>query len=370
MKGLSCCRFRWPRSFEKPYVYGDQIFIRQERETIIASGSDITELVSQRFAAGERWERSPALGVELADLDQDEILRFARRAEEGRRFKFTDPGNPLKLLEDLSLASDGMILNSAVVLFAKDPGRRYPQTRVRVARFRGPGLTEMADNRVLEGHLFTLHKQIDRFLDSHIPIRSSLDRGAVRGDAPAYPSGAVREGLLNALAHRDYASWSGGMTVAIYPDRLEIWNSGTLPDGIDVEHLKGLGRSRPQNPDIAHALFLAGLIERWGIGTRRVVSECLAAGLPEPEWKQEAGGISLTLRIRKSVEVELNPRQVALLGRLAPDEAIRSSEYATVAAVSPRQARNDLSKLTEAGYLRQEGKGPATVYVRTEQPYS
>ena len=53
-----------------------------------------------------------------------------------------------------------------------------------------------------------------------------------------YPFASLREGLVNALVHRDYASFSGSVAVSIYPDRIEFWNAGGLPKGISVRDLQ------------------------------------------------------------------------------------------------------------------------------------
>jgi ATP-dependent DNA helicase RecG len=132
----------------------------------------------------------------------------------------------------------------------------------------------------------------------------------VRRDTPTYPWGALREGVMNALTHRDYAAFDGQLSIQIKSAQIEIWNPGRLPEGMTVQDLPRGHVSRPPNPNIAHVFFLRGLIERVGIGTQRIVQECQAAGLPDPVWELRAGGVSLTLRLPASI---LSERQVAFL---------------------------------------------------------
>ena len=103
------------------------------------------------------------------------------------------------------------------------------------------------------------------FLNSHVPShrRSARDR-LYRLDRPAYPWPAVREAIVNALVHRDYSAFDGGMSLAIYDRRIEFWNSGHLPDEMTVDDLRIAHPSRPTNPDIAQVCFLYGLMERLG----------------------------------------------------------------------------------------------------------
>jgi ATP-dependent DNA helicase RecG len=260
-----------------------------------------------------------------------------------------------------------------VVLFGKHPARRFPQVRIRAARFKGADtVTDFSDNRIFEGNAFELIESAEQFLRAHIAIASELPiQGVRRADTPAYPWRALREAVLNAIVHRDYASFDGGLSLAIYDDRIEIWNSGSLPSGITVESLKGPHPSRPHNPDIANVMFLRGYIERWGLGTRMILSRCLDSGLPEPEWLTDSGGVTLIIRLTpKSKGTELNSRKVGLLRKLKTGERILPSDYFALVSseAKERRARQDLLEMSKAGYLRREGKGPATAYIRTTKP--
>ncbi len=362
-----------PQGIESPYVYGNSIFVREGSRSVPANSDAINRLINRRNTEEVRWERLPALGVEIDELDQDEIQRTASEAISRRLYTFTNVNDSFSLLEQLGLASGGLIRNSAVVLFGKHPERRFPQARVKAARFKGNSiLGSFTDNRTFEGHAFTVVEKLESFLRTHISIASELPKeGTRRSDKPSYPWPALREALLNAIVHRDYAAFDGGVSVAIYDDRIEFWNSGTLPEGMTVDDLKGPHPSRPHNPDIANAFFLRGYIERWGIGTRQIVARCLEAGLPEPEWQDaDGGGVTLTMRLEASPqEIELNQRQARLLKKLKPRDRISPGEYFSSVEneVKERRARKDLTKLFEAGYFVREGQGPSTVYIRTDK---
>jgi ATP-dependent DNA helicase RecG len=362
-----------PRGHESPYVYGSGIFVRSGTQSVFATSEVINRLISRRGAEEIRWERLPALGVEVDELDKDEIRRTASEAISGRLYSFSNVDDSFSILEELGLAEDGLIRNGAVVLFGKHPERRFPQVRAKAARFKGKSVLEpFADNRTFEGHAFNIVDKLESFLRTHIPISSELpSQGTRRSDKPAYPWTALREALLNAIVHRDYAAFDGGLSLAVYDDRIEFWNSGKLPEGMTVEDLKQPHPSRPHNPDIANVFFLRGFIERWGIGTRQIVNRCLEVGLPEPEWKEGyGGGVTLIIRLKpKAREIELNPRQVRLLRELEPGEKIEPGEYFSSVKneVKERRARKDLTELFEAGYFTREGQGPSTVYIRTDK---
>lgn len=368
-----------PQGTETPYVFGNAIFVRHGTITVSASREDISSLLDQRHSEVTRWERLPALGFDLGDLDISEILDTAGEAQQKRLYRFDDPGDPMSVLEELGLASSGIVFNSAVILFGKNPARRFPQIRIRAARFEGVEKSiSFADNRTFEGHAFWLVEKLEQFVRGHVaiesrPPRQDIRRSEVRrSDVPVYPFPALREAMLNAVVHRDYSAFDGGMSVAIYDDRIEFWNSGSLPEGMTVENLKRPHPSRPHNPDIANVFFLRGLIERWGIGTEQIVSLCVEAGLPEPQWSTDGGGVTLTIRLQPQGRgVKLNHRQAAVLRDLKPGDLLSPSEYfsAVSVEVKERRARKDINELVKAGYLRREGRGPATVYVRTRKNF-
>jgi ATP-dependent DNA helicase RecG len=161
------------------------------------------------------------------------------------------------------------------------------------------------------------------------------------------------------------------MAVSLYPNRLVIWNSGALPEGIRIGDLRNEHPSILRNPDIAHVFYLRQYMERVGRGTQKIVEECKQARLPAPQWESDVSGVTLTLYSgTRGTSERLNLRQKKLLSELKPGDALRSVQYCERLAVSERQGRRDLSDLERAGYLSREGEGPSTVFRRTETAWS
>lgn len=362
-----------PQGLEKPYVCKGRIMVRRGVAVVPAVASEISSLIGQRAHSEARWERLPALGVEEDDLDAGLIRKVAETIKERRGYTIDARRKPAKVLERLGLVQTGQFTNAALVLFGNNPAEWYPQTRVRAARFRGNDRTDFIDNKVFEGSLFSLVESLVAFVQSHIPVASSFDRDDVqRRDHLAYPLPAVREAIVNALVHRDYSAFDGGMSVAVYDGRIEFWNSGSLPDEMTVDDLRTTHPSRPINPDIAQVCFLYGLMERWGIGTQKIIRACVESGLPEPEWTVDRNGVTLILRHSEKEPTHeatggLNLRLLNVAKRLRPGQRVKVRDYLKLvsAEVKERQARIDLNHLTEAGFLQRVGAGPATTYVRT-----
>jgi ATP-dependent DNA helicase RecG len=378
VQGKSLIVIDVPQGLEKPYVCKGRIMVRRGSDVVPASASEISALIGQRAHSEGRWERLPALGIEEDDLDVALLRKVAETIKERRGYSIDPSRKPTTILERLGLIQGGQFTNAAVVLFGKNPAEWYPQTRVRAARFRGDDRTEFIDNRVFEGSLFSLVETLVSFVQSHIPVVSSLAPNELqRRDRLAYPLPAVREAIVNALVHRDYSAFDGGMTVAVYDERMEFWNSGSLPEAMTVEDLRTTHPSRPINPDIAQVCFLYGLMERWGIGTQRIIRACVESGLPEPDWKVDRNGVTLILRLSEAGPVatatgSLNLRLLNVARRLRPGQTLKITDYLELVSseVKERQARIDLNHLVEAGYLQRMGAGPATVYVRTNKAVS
>ena len=101
------------------------------------------------------------------------------------------------------------------------------------------------------------------------------------------PREAMREAVINAVVHRDYARPTSTQ-IRVYHDRITIRNPAQLP--VDL-HESATGGMLPQNPRVAHAFFRAGLIEDRGRGIHQIRERCLDAGNPTPLWARESGGV-------------------------------------------------------------------------------
>ena len=176
----------------------------------------------------------------------------------------------------------------------------------------------------------------------------------MRVDTPEIPPEALREAIANALAHRDYTI-SGGVTVAVFDDRVEISSPGPLAWGISVERLLNLRESRPWNPSIADVMFRRGLIEAWGVGVGRMFQLTADHGLYTPDIESEP----LTTRITFTRPGYLPPRFVSGLTGDQVDvmRAIALTKEATVSTIvqsvdRPRRTvQRTLETLADAGKI-------------------
>ncbi len=347
----------------------NRVWVRQKHQTVSADADTIRKIVQEQYSEPTRWERRASV-AELEDLEPEEVLRTVEEARRKRNYTFDEPENVLSVLSQIGLRRSGQLTNGADVLFAKNPGRRLPQTRIRATLFKTDKGGDFIDDRVFEGNAFALVEQMFAFVERNIRINAEFREGQVeREHLPQYPFRSLREGIVNGIIHRDYSIFAGGMSVGIYPSRIEIWNTGRLPEGLTISDLKKKHPSLPANPDMAHVFYLRGIIEHLGVGTQKIVEECKAVGLKIPEWEQSATGITLTFFAKRS-RPRLNQRQTELLARLHQGDELKPAEYyqEQEGVVSQRQAQRDLALLESGGWLTLEGEGPATVYTRTSLP--
>lgn len=363
-----------PRGRDGPYVADGSIYVRRGRETLVIDAHLLRQIAQDRSIEPERWERRPALGLEENDLALDEIERTVADARRTGRFAFdANESEPYEVLRDLGLVTAGQFTQGGDILFARRPTARHPQARVRFVRYiTDKAGAEFIDSDWAEGPLVKVFQDVIDRISSHVHVQALFNPSDVeRQDKPNYSRSALREGLVNALAHRDYSSSSGGVSVSIYPSRIEIWNSGNLPEGLKLADLKRLHPSIPRNPDISQVLYLRGLMDRVGRGTQKILVACSELGARSPKW-EEKNGITLTVYAAGNIKQEnllINARQASLAEALRAGDSISVSEYVAryEGQLSERQARRDLARLEEEGLLQRTGHGRATTYRRTEQ---
>jgi ATP-dependent DNA helicase RecG len=372
--GGAYCIFDVPAGQDGPYSASGKIFVRRNKHSMSATSDTIGRMVETGYHDRERWERRPISGnteETLERLDRSEIMQTVETGRQRHHFAFDKPGDPLAILKDLGMVRQRQITNAAEVLFGKRPAVQFPQIRARVTVYETDKGGKFKDSRVFDQSVFAVMEKVMEFLLDRIPVESTFPSGLRRVDKPAYPERAVREGLVNAFVHRDYADFSGGVSVDVYPKRLVIWNSGQLPPGIKIGDLKHEHPSMPRNPDMAQVFWLRQYMDRVGRGTQNIAEWCAEAGC-RVQWSTDATGVTLTLHSsqRENGVVKLNRRQQALLAEMKSTDETRLPDCAKRFAVSERQARRDLTDMVEGGWLERQGDGPTTVFIRTPKAWN
>ncbi len=254
------------------------------------SGIELNEFLLKK--AGKTWDDVVEEGAAMKDIDEPSITKFIEDSKEKGRMPETKGLSAFQILEKLQLTEGRKIKRAAIVLFGKDPNRFYPNIQVKIGRF-SKDSTDLKFHEIVEGNLVQMLDGVQAQLNYKFLTRPVDFVGMQRVEKDEYPVAALREMLLNALVHRTYMG--ADIQMRVYDDRLSIWNEGGLPFGLTLEELKGEHNSRPRNPKIAKACFMAGYIDTWGRGTIKIYNSCKEHGLPEPTILEKDGGFMVAL---------------------------------------------------------------------------
>jgi ATP-dependent DNA helicase RecG len=370
--GRSVVVLNAPAALESaPFVFEGRPYLRVGATTSLMPQEIYQQRLLHRLHSRVRWEVLPAEGIAMGDLDVEEIRRTIRLGISTGRLPEEASTDPNDALDRLELRREGRLSNRAAVLFGGETALRdYPQCVLRLARFRGTTKAEFLDSRQVRGHVFRLLDEAMTFLSRHLPVAARIEPGKLeRVEEPLFPLAALREALVNALCHRDYGQFGGGVHVAIYDDRWEIWSTGTLPIGVTLEDLKRDHLSHPRNPLIAAVFYRRGLVEAWGRGTQCIVELCVAAGRPEPEFLEQGGSVGV--RFLPSgyspphrIAYDLTPRQREILEILSHTRGSTSPELRAKMADPPsdRSMLRELGELRRLGLVRSNGRTRAMLW--------
>ncbi|MDZ7268269.1 MAG: putative DNA binding domain-containing protein [candidate division KSB1 bacterium] len=353
---------RVPEAPLKPVAVNGKCFQRAGARNLLLSAAEIARLHLQ--SVNRSWDAMPCESAQFADLDPDKIQRFLQIRSEQRR-PVSDAATPLaEQLEQLGLLQRGRPTMAAVLLFGRNPQAHLAQARIKAGRFKGE--TVIVDEQEITGTLFEQIEQAFAFIQKHLTVRLVISGQLQREDVWDYPLPALREGLINAICHRDYTAVMATQ-IRIYDDQLLIWNPGSLPPNLQIEDLRRRHQSVLRNKLIGAAFYDAGLVEKWGSGTNRIIEECRKLGLPEPEWREQQG-IMLSLRKDRLtedflLEQDLNERQLQAVAYVKRRRRITNQEYQELVGVKKRTASDELRELEEKGILERVGStGKGTYY--------
>jgi len=316
------------------------------------------------------FDEQPCPGATLDDIDGNALTIFVRLAHAERRFPLAEQTPAADVLAHLHMLADGQPTRAAVLLFGHRPQKFMSSAEIRCMHFHGTEIQRPAPYyQIFKGTLF---EQVDRALDF---VLSTINRSVGTRDlsvqAPAtyeIPPNVVRdEAIVNAIAHRDYAS-AGAVQVSVFADRVEVWNPGTLSPPLTTEQLRHPHRSVARNAGVCEALFLARYIEKYGTGTLMMIRQSVAHALPEPDFGQHVGEFSVTiwrdwLTADVLAKMNLNTRQMAGIHALKVQREITTMAYQQLAECAKRTALRDLDDLSIKGVVRREGTGRKARYV-------
>jgi predicted HTH transcriptional regulator len=310
------------------------------------------ELIEElrRFARGEAYDERP-----MPELDS-EALDFRAASESFapvRRLRRSD-------LQTLRLVTTHQGRHvptvGGMLLFGESRQEHFPDAWIQAGRFHGLDKSRIADRTEIHAHLIRAVEDAITFVEKH--ALHGADIGAVRRrERWSIPPIAVREAVVNAVVHADYAQRGAPIRLAIFDDRLEVENPGLLPFGLTLEDLPR-GISRLRNRVIGRTFHALGLIEQWGSGIQRMTAACRDAGLAPPTLEEIGNRFRVTLWLEQVGATALDKTEQTILATLSDGTGRITSEVAKVIGLTPRATRTRLVRLVERGLVREVGTSP------------
>jgi ATP-dependent DNA helicase RecG len=351
--------YPFPISFRGKYFYRSGSTLQELR------GLALTKFLLQR--QGKKWDAVPIPNTNVDELKRETIIFFRNKAIKSKRLESDNlDSSDQELMQSLQLylEEEKMLKRAAILLFHPEPEKYVTGAFIKIGYFEYEADLVFQDE--VRGNLFEqIEKTMDLLFTKYIKALISYENIS-RVETYEYPREAVREALLNAVAHKDY---SGGIPIQIkvFKDRIIIWNDGQLPENWTINNLLRYHASRPYNPDIANTLFRSGYIESWGRGIAKMAEYCLDAQIPKPKYFYEYP--DFWVEFKKDVynneyltNLGLNERQVKAVLYAKEKGKITNSGYQEINDTSDRSASRDLENLVNVGVFKRMGRKKGTYY--------
>ena len=327
----------------------------------------------QRSGEEEPIVRLPADGFDLAAIN-------AALESDGRPTIAADESAAgpavLRALADLGVATAASpplttnVHRAAAILFAITPSAVVRGAAVQLVRRVGvePGPGAASARAEFAAPFAEVVERCLAFVAEHT-ARFEVVKDVRRETLPEFPLPALREAVVNALAHRDYNLSGATVDITLWDDRVEVRSPGSLPGHITKDNMRAEHYSR--NPRIMRVLKTLGLVEEYGEGIDRMYREMVARLLPPPVFDATSSSVTVTLRNRSAADVEAQAWLLDL-----PEDATENERHvlmvarrdgaATKRALRPLMAESELEaalkSAVEKGLLRRLGSRGGTRY--------
>ena len=280
-----------------PVNYKGQYHYRSGSTKLELKGTALDKFLLQK--QGKHWDGVPVPNVSVGNLSKNAFINFRTKASRSKRLSSDMlQDNDELIIEKLHLTEGSYLKRAAILLFHPDPEKFVTGAFIKIGFFRTD--EDLLYQDEIHGHLFEqVDKTMDLLLTKYLKATISYD-GVTRVELFPFPEAALREALLNSIAHKDYSS-GNPIQISVYDDHIVFWNEGQLPENWTVERLLHKHPSVPFNPDVAATFFRSGLIESWGRGTLKILNECLLAQLPPPVFKYDLSGFMIEFYQRKEI---------------------------------------------------------------------
>lgn len=225
--------------------------------------------VGKAVCAFANTEEQAITAAEVGDIDLDSFRKYLQR------LGLDTDGEPQPGATD-DLFNRGVLTEHdgkrcptlyGLMAFGKDPQRFPPTDNLCIECVAYAGADRADDVLMVADAKGRLDEQVT-FAAGWVRSLAKFERydGLIRTDTPLVPLKALREVIVNAVAHRDYAIIGSKILLEVFEDRVVVTNPGTLPNHMTVESVRSGGHPRSRNELMANYLLVSGLMEQRGRG--------------------------------------------------------------------------------------------------------
>ena len=340
----------------KPYYLAakglrpEGVFVRQGTSSVPASDAAIRRMIKE--TDGENYE-------DMRSLNQALTFEEAERAFRKENLAFG-----LSQMRSLGMmGADGLYTNLALLLSDQCPHI------IKAATFSGEDQQDFQDRREFGGSLLTQISDAYAYLDLRNHNHASFD-GLYRTDQKDYPVPALREALLNAVVHRDYA-FSAGTLISVYADRMEFVSVGGLVHGVSLDDVL-LGLSICRNSKLANVFYRLNLIEAYGTGLKKIQS-AYESDVRQPTFLATPNAFKVVLPRKAPHNTapvskrNASERAATILEYIKANGGTTRHDIEALLDVKTATAVRAIRELLDTGAIVTVGKGKNTRYVIAEK---
>ncbi len=346
---------------DKPYRCRDGFFLRVGPNAQKLTRDEILKLISESGklhfdeAINSRFDFKK-------DLCSEKIERFLHYCGINQKLSHDD------VLQSLNVAKivEGQLVmtNAGVLFFSKRPEFFFPEANITAVCYRSQDRFSIIDKKDFYGSPFEQIESALAFIMRHMNVEASIRLFAARQDLYDYPLAALREAVINAVAHRDYQYDGSHIYIHMYPDRIDIESPGGLYLGLTVENLGT--RSVRRNRLIADLLHRARFIEKVGSGFDRMRQSLSENNNPPLEVSAtNFFNIRFYKRISTGLALSLTSRQLTIYQLFQEKKELTRSQIASILGASNDTIIRDLNELVKQKHIQRKGVGKAVVYTLT-----
>ena len=354
INGKHCIKITFAGDDVPYFAYG-RAYMRVADEDRQLTVKQLKDLIAVQSRESLRWDNQPGKFT-LTDLDPGKIKRFVDLA----KLAWDTPQNALAKLE---LIKNGQLLNPARLFFGKQP------LQLRCAVFLSTESSTIVDRHDFDGDILELIEEAQKYILKNIHIGMRVE-GMRRVDVPEIAIEALREAIINAFCHRDYYD-PDYIQVAIFKDRVEIRNPGTLFGNLTIADLRKGNVSQRRNPLIADLFRRIEMVEAWGRGMPlilkyapdvdfREIGNLFIVSFPRPSFLELEGEGEAAAQEKGGTPKETpkkpqrNPKAI-ILSALKQQPSISIRELAVQCEMSAHSVQHHINKLKDAGIVRHVG---------------